>query len=94
MRSDIWSTNLFFPFRFVRNRGFLSWGSAVGGMLFNVLFGMVVDHARTAEDSEDAVCKGHRCFRWALIVSFAACMVSFAISLVMSARQRRRALSL
>ncbi|KFH73044.1 hypothetical protein MVEG_00269 [Podila verticillata NRRL 6337] len=76
-----------------QNWGFLSWGSAVGGMLFNVLFGMVVDRARTAEDSENAVCKGHRCFRWALVVSFAACILSFAISLVMSARHRRRALS-
>ncbi|KAF9408503.1 hypothetical protein BGZ94_002283 [Podila epigama] len=74
-----------------QNWGFLSWGSAIGGMLFNVLFGVVMDSSRTIEDTSADVCKGHRCFRPALFVSFAACTVSLCVSLIMCARRNRQA---
>ncbi|KAI8602156.1 major facilitator superfamily domain-containing protein [Dissophora ornata] len=74
-----------------QNWGWLSWGSAIGGMLFNILFGVVMDAARPVVDGEPQVCKGRGCFRWALFVSFVACVVSCLISIVMGMRQKQAA---
>ncbi|KAF9911874.1 hypothetical protein EC991_001778 [Linnemannia zychae] len=71
-----------------QNWGWLSWGSAIGGMLFNLLFGLVMDAERPETDGEPQTCYGHHCYRWALIVSFAACMLSCALSVRMALRQR------
>ncbi|KAG0059075.1 hypothetical protein BGZ89_000716 [Linnemannia elongata] len=71
-----------------QNWGWLSWGSAVGGMLFNLVFGLVMDAERPVVDDEPQVCYGHHCYRWALIVSFGACVLSCALSTRMSLRQR------
>ncbi|KAI1316541.1 hypothetical protein EDD11_009880 [Mortierella claussenii] len=72
-----------------QNWGWLSWGSALGGMLFNLLFGIVMDAARPVVDGEPQTCKGHKCFRWALLVSFSACILSCLLGVVMSIRQKR-----
>ncbi|KAF9980552.1 hypothetical protein BGZ65_004957 [Modicella reniformis] len=72
-----------------QNWGWLSWGAAVGGMLFNLLFGVVVDASRPVVDGEPQACKGHRCFRLALLTSFVACVLSFYVSFSMGKRQRR-----
>ncbi|KAF9119843.1 hypothetical protein BGW39_011869 [Mortierella sp. 14UC] len=71
-----------------QNWGWLSWGSAIGGMLFNLLFGLVMDAERPEVDGEPQTCYGHHCYRWALITSFAACMLSCALSVRMALRQR------
>ena len=75
------------------SRGWLSWGSAIGGMLFNLIFGVVMDAARPVVDGGTKACKGHGCFRWALVVSFSACAMSCALSVVMVQRQKRAALA-
>ncbi|KAF9955395.1 hypothetical protein BGZ72_003780 [Mortierella alpina] len=72
-----------------QNWGWLSWGSAIGGMLFNLLFGVVMDSARPVIDGEAQVCKGHGCFRPALLVSFWACVGCCGLSVLMGRRQRR-----
>ncbi|KAI7822055.1 major facilitator superfamily domain-containing protein [Gamsiella multidivaricata] len=72
-----------------QNWGWLSWGSALGGLLFNLLFGLVMDAARPVVDGEPQACKGHRCFRWALVASFLACVFSCGISIIMCIRQKR-----
>lgn len=74
-----------------QNWGWLSWGAAIGGMVFNLLFGIVVDASRPIVDGEPQDCKGHHCFRGALVVSFAACALSCYMSLVIGKRQRRAA---
>ncbi|KAG0381189.1 hypothetical protein BGX24_006561 [Mortierella sp. AD032] len=71
-----------------QNWGWLSWGSAIGGMLFNLLFGLVMDAERPEVGGEPQTCYGHHCYRWALIVSFAACMLSCGLSVRMALRQR------
>ncbi|KAF9099316.1 hypothetical protein BGX23_003171 [Mortierella sp. AD031] len=71
-----------------QNWGWLSWGSAIGGMLFNLLFGRVMDAERPEVGGEPQVCYGHHCFRWALIVSLGACLLSCALSVRMALRQR------
>ncbi|KAF9920216.1 hypothetical protein FBU30_009985, partial [Linnemannia zychae] len=71
-----------------QNWGWLSWGSAIGGMLFNLLFGLVMDAHRPVVDGESQVCYGHHCYRWALVISFGACVLSFLLSVRMSLRQR------
>ncbi|KAF9280965.1 hypothetical protein BGZ68_006921 [Mortierella alpina] len=72
-----------------QNWGWLSWGSALGGMLFNLLFGVVMDSARPIIDGETQACKGHGCFRPALYVSFWACACCCGLSVLMGRRQRR-----
>ncbi|GJJ70282.1 hypothetical protein EMPS_02631 [Entomortierella parvispora] len=74
-----------------QNWGWLSWGSAIGGLLFNLIFGVVMDAARPVVDGETQTCEGHGCFRWALVVSFSACAFSCALSVVMGERQKRKA---
>ncbi len=49
-------------------------------MLFNLLFGVVMDSARPVVDGEPQACKGHGCFRPALLVSFWACAFDAALS--------------
>ncbi|KAG0292792.1 hypothetical protein BGZ96_003681 [Linnemannia gamsii] len=70
-----------------QNWGWLSWGSALGGMLFNLLFGLVMDAERPEVDGESQVCYGHHCYRWALVVSLGACVLSCALSIRMALRQ-------
>ncbi|KAF8978354.1 hypothetical protein BGZ46_006566 [Entomortierella lignicola] len=72
-----------------QNWGWMSWGAAFGGMLFNVLFGVVMDAERPIVDGRPQVCKGHGCFRTALIISFSACVLSCGISLLIVYRQKR-----
>ncbi|KAG0266231.1 hypothetical protein BG011_002928 [Mortierella polycephala] len=74
-----------------QNWGWLSWGSALGGMLFNLLFGVVMDAARPVVDGRPQECKGHGCFRWALVISCTACTLSCGLSILMGVRQRRAA---
>ncbi|KAF9206089.1 hypothetical protein BGZ49_003017 [Haplosporangium sp. Z 27] len=72
-----------------QNWGWMSWGAAFGGMLFNVLFGVVMDAERPIVDGRPQVCKGHGCFRTALIISFSACVLSCGISFLIVYRQKR-----
>jgi len=52
-----------------------------------------MDAARPVVDGGTKACKGHGCFRWALVVSFSACAMSCALSVVMVQRQKRAALA-
>ncbi|KAF9546610.1 hypothetical protein EC957_009533 [Mortierella hygrophila] len=71
-----------------QNWGWLSWGSAIGGMLFNLLFGLIMDAERPVADEGPQACYGRHCYRWALIASLGACVLSCVLSIRMALRQR------
>ncbi|KAF9580770.1 hypothetical protein BGW38_002450 [Lunasporangiospora selenospora] len=75
-----------------QNWGWLSWSSAFGGMLFNLLFGIVMDSSR--QDGDSKTCRGHGCYGWALGVSLVACLLSWVLSIHLGRRQRRREASM
>ncbi|KAG0269476.1 hypothetical protein DFQ27_003388 [Actinomortierella ambigua] len=74
-----------------QNWGWLSWSAALGGLVFNVLFGTVMDAQEPSDpNGPDGVCRGHHCFRLALLVSCAACLGAACLGLVIAVRQRKR----